>query len=224
MRTRTTRLARTLVARTIAAATALALSATVVHAQVAAPLAPRYRFAVAAGINLANMTELDDSDMRAGFVVGGQVVIPMGTAFAFQPEIYYAQKGAKGSMVDEGSGEQVDITLKNDYIEIPLLARLSIVNQGGGVQPFLLVGPSIGINMSCEIEGESQGVEVSVDCDELVEAESVDLGAMLGGGLDFPMGTRSFSVGARYTFGFNEVFQDSDSKNRVITLLAGITF
>ena len=205
---------------------ALALAAADVHAQSAAPVAPRYRFGLMVGLNLADMTETEDADMRMGFLVGGSLMIPVGTgAFAFQPEVLYSQKGVKGTTVDEGSGQEVDITLKHDYVEIPLLLRLSVVPSGGaGVRPFLLVGPSVGISAKCEIEGESGGTSVGIDCDNIFEVATMDLGGLLGGGIEFPFGTRALSVGARYTFGFSEVFEDTDTKNRVIGIVAGLTF
>lgn len=201
-----------------------AVTATEARAQVAAPAAPRYRFGLAAGFNLASMTETEDSELKPGFVVGGQLIMPISPVFAIQAELNYSQKGVKGSTVDEESGQKVDVALRHDYIEVPVLARLDIVRPGGGVQPFLLAGPALGVSVKCELEGESQGVSVTIDCDQLLEPSSVDFGAMFGGGLEIPMGARAFTLGARYTLGFGEVFEDGDTQNRVITFLAGIRF
>ena len=215
MRTRTT--------HALAVAALLAAASSELGAQTAAPVAPRFRFGITAGLNFADMSEIEDSDMRMGFVLGGHLVMPFGPTFAFQPEVLYSQKGAKGSTVDEESGEEVDIELKHDYLEIPLLLRMSIPTSGS-VRPYLLLGPSIGLSMSCEIDGESGGVSVGIDCDELLEPSSVDLGGALGGGIEFPVGTRAMSLGVRYTAGFSEVFEEDESKNRVLAILAGFTF
>jgi hypothetical protein len=214
---------RTTHALAVAALLAVAASSDL-GAQAAAPVAPRFRFGITAGLNFANMSELDDSDMRTGFIIGGHLVMPFGPTFAFQPEVLYSQKGAKGTTVDEESGEEIDIELKHDYVEIPLLLRMTIVPASGGVRPYLLLGPSIGLSMSCEIEGEANGVSVGIDCDELVEPSSVDVGAALGGGIEFPVGTRAMSLGVRYTLGLSEVFEEDESKNRVLAILAGFTF
>jgi hypothetical protein len=213
---------RTTHALAVAAFVAVA-AASDLGAQTAVPAAARFRFGITAGLNFANMSEIDDSDMRTGFVIGGHLVMPLGPTFAFQPEVLYSQKGAKGTTVDEESGEEVDIELKHDYLEIPLLLRMTVPTSGG-VRPYLLLGPSIGLSMSCEIEGEANGVSVGIDCDELVEPSSVDVGAALGGGIEFPVGTGAMSLGVRYTLGLSEVFEEDESKNRVLAILAGFTF
>lgn len=204
--------------RLVPVAAVAVLFAAPASAQSAAPLMPKYRFGIAAGANLANMTESDDADSRKGLIVGGLMNVRLNNAFSFQPEVYYSQKGLSAS--DEG----VDITLKNDYVEIPLLARWS-APMTGSFRPFLLAGPSVGVNLSCEVEGEQDGESQSVDCEEFGgEVNTLDLGGLLGGGVEIPVGTRAMSLGARYTFGMSEVIKDSESKNRALTFLVGFSF
>ena len=204
--------------RLVPVAAVAVLFAAPASAQSAAPIMPKYRFGISAGANLASMTESEDTDSRKGLIIGGHMSVRLNNAFSFQPELYYSQKGLSAS--DAGT----DITLKNDYIEIPLLARWSAPTSGS-VRPFLLAGPSVGVNMSCEVEGEQDGQSATVDCEEFGgEVNTLDLGGLLGGGLEFPVGTRAMSVGARYTFGMSEVIKDSDSKNRALTFLVGFSF
>src|SRR5215207_1330104 len=117
-------------------AAAAVLFAAPASAQSAAPIMPKYRFGISAGANLASMTEADDTDSRTGLLIGGHVNVRLNNAFSFQPELYYSQKGLKAS--DSG----VDVTLKNDYVEIPLLARWS-APMSGSIRPFVLAGPSV---------------------------------------------------------------------------------
>jgi hypothetical protein len=208
----------TLVKSTLLAA-AVALG--VAEASAQAPLVPRYRFGVSAGANIADMTETTGADTRTGAIIGGVLRVRLNAQFAFQPELYYSQKGVTGEFDDEGT--TIDVELKNDYLEMPLLARWSPLTTGN-IRPFALGGPSLAVSLSCEAEGASDGVSASVDCDEFADLNTFDLGALVGGGFEFPVGTRAMSVGARYTFGFNEVFDGTDSKNRALTFLVGFTF
>ena len=204
--------------RLVPVAAVAVLFAAPVSAQSASPIMPKYRFGIAAGANLASMTESDGTDSRTGLLLGANVQVRLNNAFSFQPELYYSQKGLSAS---EGG---TDITLKNDYIEIPLLARWS-APMSGSIRPFALVGPSVGINMSCKLEGEQDGQSESVDCEDFGgEVNTLDLGGLLGGGIEFPVGTRAMSIGARYTFGMNEAIKDSDSKNRALSFLVGFSF
>lgn len=202
-------LAGTLVAGVVFASTAAAQGA---------PLVPRYRFGINAGANVADMTETESADARTGLLIGGQVTIRITEQFAFQPELYYSQKGIK-SDIDAGEVGSVEMKMKNDYLEVPLLARYTFT-QSPKVHPFLLAGPSLGFSTSCKFEADGE----SIDCDDDVDLNTFDLGGIAGAGLEFPVGRNAISIGARYDFGFNEVIKDSDSKNRTISFLVGFVF
>lgn len=188
--------------------------------------AGRTSFGVLAGVNVASFGGSDGDDLedsRTGFLVGGFAVVRLSPVFAFQPEVLYAQKGAGGSFTEEGSTASVEFQLS--YLEVPLLLRLDVPG-GTAARPFLLVGPSVALNVGCEVEASFDGVTGSADCDEedAAEPQSVDFGGLVGGGLEFPLGTRSLSVGVRYTYGFSDVFDGADVQNRTLGIVAGLRF
>ena len=184
---------------------------------------PAYRFGLMAGANISDMTKTTGADTRTGFLGGVTLNARFTRNFSLQPELYYSQKGVKGTFVDEASGENVDVTLKNDYVELPVLAKWTLVPEGT-VQPFVLGGPAFAASASCKAEGSSRGVSASIDCDKLASHNTFDMGGLLGGGVAIPVGKNAMTLGARYTFGFNKVFDESKSKNRTWSLMLGFVF
>ena len=207
----------------------LALStagAAAAQSTVDAPAARGTSFGVLAGVNLASFGGEDGDDLddgRTGFLVGGFAVVRLSPVLAFQPEVLYAQKGAGGSISDGGGVESLEFQLS--YLEAPLLLRVDVPG-GGAVRPFLLAGPSIAINVGCEVEATFEGMTASVDCDEAdaAEPETFDVGGLIGGGLEFPLGTRSLGLGVRYTFGFTDVLDGADAQNRTLGIVASLRF
>jgi hypothetical protein len=96
-------------------------------------------FGVKAGFNFADLSIKDSTDSlqpnnRTGLVAGVFFIIPGGPVFAFQPEVLVSMQGAKFSdLGDRG-------TVKIDYVQVPLLARIKPSASPVG----LVVGPAIG--------------------------------------------------------------------------------
>jgi len=200
----------------IAVGTAAALSTQAV-AQGASEVGPA-RLGLLGGVNLAKVggdNEMEDVKNRMGVLLGATFVKPMTANFSLELDALYSMKGFKQS---EG-GE--DATFKVNYLEIPILARIEL-GKAGAASPHLYAGPAIGLRIGCEAEF----MGVSVKCDEFDDEEeikSLDFGAMLGGGVDVPMGNNTFTVGVRYTLGLAKISEESDAKNRAIGLYAGFS-
>jgi len=177
------------------------------------------------GLSLATVggSDLDDLDpsYRKGFGLGAFLELPVGEVLSIQPEFLYLQKGMQES--EQG----VDVTFAIDYVEIPVLLRINVPVEGN-IAPYFLVGPAVAFKAGCEIRGEDQGVEVTVDCDEAeVEIKSMDLGGVVGVGLSFGAGPGNFHVGARYNYGLtilDDSGEDDDVKSRAFSFLAGYSF
>lgn len=176
---------------------------------------------VKGGINIADVDvegdEEFESDTRTGIVGGVFAQLGLGDVFAIRPEGLYSQKGFSQT---EGTEE---LTLKADYIEVPVLLAARLTQ--GSVRPVLFAGPVIGFEASCKIE--SSAVEESVDCaDAEVETESTDFGATFGAGVELDAGGVVVLFDGRYTLGLSDVdATDSDeAKNRAWSFMAGIGF
>ena len=180
----------------------------------ASPAAAQAAFGVRVGANFANLSfdpdDEEDTSTRTGLNVGGFASIPFNARFAFQPEVLYSQQGSKAS--EDG----FDATLKLDYVNVPLLAK---INLSSGRNPVsLLVGPQIGFRTGAKIE--SEGVELDIE----EQTESTDWGLVVG--MSATVG--HFVLDGRYTWGLSDVNADPEDpqkvKNRVFTISVGVVF
>jgi hypothetical protein len=119
--------------------------------------------------------------------------------FSIRPELLYEQKG------NQISGKNTSVEL--DYIEIPLLARLSIGLPV--INPAILLGPSFGWNTLAQAGGTN-----------LLGINSSDIGLMAG--LEFDLG--KILLSGRYELGLENVQNGTNAQNGTFTVLAGYEF
>lgn len=174
-------------------------------------------FGIKAGMNISNMN-VESMQSRIGFCGGGFATVGVGDMVVIQPEAMYTQKGAKW----ESWYEPEIITLKLDYINIPLLFKF-MVPVKGAVKPNLFVGPYLGINVNATHRIDRiYGTSEERDYDEFYE--DTDFGMVLGGGVDFLLKKGKFVLDGRYSIGLITVQEGSDLKNRVFSFTLGYLF
>jgi len=193
----------------------------------------RIRIGLKAGVNFAKFNiEKDIGEniedfaggkpkVKTGICVGGFVTYRINNIFAVQPEVLLTMKGSKLEFDSDGTTDKDTWTL--NYLEIPVLAKLSIPVWSN--RPHLFLGPALAIKLSAKREYEGGGEE---DFSEHVE--SADFGLILGGGLDFELGRGRLSFDTRFTVGSTRIFkseysgEELDKKNGVGSLMLGYTF
>ncbi len=167
-----------------------------------------------AGLTMSKFTGSDadaigvNSAYHMGFAFGAYTSYKISPSLAFQPEAYYAMKGAKY----EGGGDTLEF--KFSYLQIPLLLMM----QPGGGKGFFYAGPDVGIKLGAKVKAESGGVTLETDVDNV---KSLDLGLTLGAGMNFS----KYSLEARYTMGlssFDDSVNPDDLKNSGFTILLGM--
>lgn len=201
------------------------------------------RIGLKGGLNLANV-EGDDAGAwgsRQGIVAGIFASLKLPAGLSLQPELLYAQKGAKGTL--HGDSVTVTATLKTVYIEIPVLLKYALSSKGP-VSPCLFVGPAFAFSKSSktELEVSVLGLPLSGDVNNYNE-KSADLGFVLGGSLDFSAGRSLLTLDVRYTLGTSTMWDKvklpvpddqlayidasggpANMKNAVFSLTAGLMF
>lgn len=204
----------------------LAVAATApVHAQ--GMTVPKPTFGVLAGIDFATLggSDVQDAGSRTGLTIGGYATFHIDRRWGIEPELLFSQKGA----TETSGGDK--LTLKMNYIEIPVLARFDLPTTGQ-VHPFFLAGPTLSFQTTCDAEESSGSSSVSASCDDINQAspgsfskKTFDLGTTFGAGVVFPAGKKmNLSVGLRYTLGLIDTFDNADAKNRTWALVAGLAF
>jgi len=163
------------------------------------------RLGVKAGVNLTSFTgdDADGFESLVGFAFGGFISHSLSENIAIQPEVLFSMKGAKT--------EIGDIDLKYNYIEIPVLLKYTLPTDGL-LKPMFFAGPSFGILMSAEADGE----------DFKDDSKSTDLSIVVGAGLQI----EALSFDIRYTMGMTEL-DDTETlciKHSNFSLMVGFAF
>jgi hypothetical protein len=173
------------------------------------------------GLNMSTVTgdaDGGDKKMRLGFDLGLTTQRAVNDMWSFNGEAHWTMKGVK---VEDGGDE---VTLKLNYLEVPLIFRG--MSSSGDMRPFIELGASPALKLSCDAEGKSGGVTVTVECDDVVELRGFDLGLVGGVGIQWMAMGRPWTLGARYTMGMMKIAEDDsdDSKNANIQFLLGFRF
>lgn len=164
--------------------------------------------------------EGEDYDRRIAIAVDGFVVLPITRRMAVQLEALFSPKGAKlhDDLLD------VTSTLLLDYLEFPVLARIS------GPKPrslHVFAGPyaAIRVGATRQISSQGPGFTAGERTKMGDEVERFDTGLIAGGG--FHMGEHMV-IDARYSWGLRTVNTDTTEgvrfKHRVLTIMMGMHF
>ena len=200
-------------------ATGLMLAATAANAQ-RRSLALHPTFGIQGGANFAQLggEGVANTSNRTGFNGGVYLGLPATSSLEVRLELLYSQEGTKSS---SGTG-----TLKMDYLRLPVLFRYAFPTKSGA-RPFFAVGPSLGVQIKCNVEGSDGGVTASASCDDVVgdqNKKTFDLSGKVEGGVDFKSSQRTFSLGGAYSYGFTDTFDTGSAgahpKNRVWSIFA----
>ena len=199
-----------------------ALLALIVTATFTAPLVAQVPgLGVKGGINLASQDTSGDAagddglKTSAGLVAGVFMTLPIASWLEFQPEVLYSVKGARVSE----SGFSGSLLI--DYLEVPLLARIS--RRGSGRTGFYAAGGAYAaLKLRARTRITFGGSTEEMDIGE--DVETADFGLSIGGGLE--LGSLVFD--GRYSHGLKDIDKDrSDAVkvlNRAIAITAGFRF
>lgn len=174
------------------------------------------KFGPKAGVNFANISGLDNSEMKTGFHVGAVAEIKFNEKFSIQPELLYSAEGAKftGSYPIVGN---VEAKLNYDYINIPILAKYYIVD-GFSVE----AGPQVGFLVKAEDKLSNASTELTNDVKNNLSSTTFGLG--FGVAYDLPMG---LFVNGRYNLGLSDIVKNNNNsaqKSNVIQVGLGYKF
>lgn len=163
------------------------------------------------GINGANITDADNSDSRIGLVLGGEFEYRVSPIFSLSAGALYSMQGCKGTAEDD-DGNTGDVSLKLDYINVPILANVYVVKGLAiklGIQP--------GFNVRHKATASVSGVNVTTN---LPGIKSVDFSIPIGVSYEF----NRFVIDGRYNFGVTKLIDGADSKHSVFQFTFGYKF
>lgn len=180
-------------------------------------------FGIVGGASLSKFTNNHVSDIKnnTGFLAGAFVRIGA-LGFAVQPGVFYVTKGAKFEDVGQGSG-----TTKLDYIEIPVVIRISLP-----MHLYAGAGLAIGFKLGCKVSLETTESSSSSDCADATDVtagpKSTEYSGIAEAGFNFG----KFSLGGRADVGISNAEEAINSgsasnanfRTQTISIVAAIRF
>ncbi|MGQ9672055.1 MAG: porin family protein [Candidatus Aminicenantales bacterium] len=147
-----------------------------------------------------------------GFLIGALAEIRLADSLSFQPELIYFQKGGQYNVKVPVPIPDVSINVSDvrrlNYIEIPLLLQLTIPLRSS-FRPTLLVGPSLGINLTANLKSKIRikvpGFQFFLDEKKDIrrEANDQEWSFIIGGGFNLRLPKGKLVLDQRFSFGIN---------------------
>jgi hypothetical protein len=179
-----------------------------------------------------------DPGRRTGVAAGAYLLYAVSPKFGLESELWYITKGAKysgsGLVGLAGTDLVVDSdwtsTAKINYIESPILLRFAPAARGsylvGGAALAINLGGKLTTEVSLDRTSYPPGATWSTD-ENLKGLPSVEIGAIVGAGLQIPAGSSKISLEGRYNVGFSSIdfsSESTDVKSGTFVISAGIGF
>lgn len=163
------------------------------------------------GLNVANVSDGDGTDNRIGLALGAEFEYRLTPVFSLSAGALYSMQGCKGT-AEDGDGNTGDVSLKLDYINVPILANVYVVKGLAiklGIQP--------GFNVRHKATATVSGVNVTTN---LPGVKSVDFSIPIGVSYEF----NRFVIDGRYNLGVTKLIDGADSKHSVFQFTFGYKF
>jgi len=167
-------------------------------------------FGLIGGVDFSTLagSDVSNTSSRTGFMGGAFLGVMVGRSVEVEPEVLYSMKGS--------SFTDTDTTIALDYIEVPILVKLHLQEEGG---MYLLAGPAADFHVSCKAIAA-----VSIDCSDLGLSPNMTFGGIIG--LGYTRG--HLGIEGRYDFDFSDAlaldqFTNLDAKNRVWAILVRLS-
>ncbi|BAO56668.1 porin family protein [Nonlabens marinus] len=141
-------------------------------------------YGIRLGLNYSNLETdyFSDSDSRIAPEVLFFAEIPLGNTFSLVPELGFSALGAKEDSFEAADGDYIDF--KTNWLTAGFLAQFHLTDL-----LYLNAGPKFALNVSDNDDGDYYASDL--------------LGV---GGVGFQL-TNSFSIDARYGYGFTNIFE-----------------
>lgn len=156
------------------------------------------------------------TDPRTSYALGALLNYKQNRWFSFQMECLYTIKGYRLNDVQVDTGgitvgtSDVDIIL--GYAEFPVLVKITPPVKGK-FRPYLLGGGFMAISISDKQRLSYETVAVDFG---LENAETVDMGAVIGAGIDIKAGRGWVSFETRFDSSFLPAIKDQDQKSQAL--------
>lgn len=161
------------------------------------------------GLSVANVTDVDNTDARVGFVGGVEGEYQATDLLSVSAGLLYSQQGYKKNLPFAGKS-----TAKLDYINIPIMANVYVVK---GLAVKLGVQPGFNVNGKLKTVINAGGqFQASKD----VDVKTFDFSIPVGLSYEY----QNVVFDARYNWGLTKLQSNFDAKNSVFQVTLGYKF
>lgn len=170
------------------------------------------------GLNIANITDIDDADPRLGLVAGAELEYQITDMVSLSAGALYSMQGCKqqnGASI-LGFNTNSKYTMKTDYLNIPIMANVYITD---GLAVKLGLQPGLNLSAKYKYDGSVAGYHGSSEGD-IDDVKSFDLALPIGVSYEI----NNFVIDGRYNFGLSKVFETGDNKHSVFQITLGYKF
>ena len=169
------------------------------------------------GLNIANLSDLDNTDPRLGVVVGAELEYQFTDLLSLSAGALYSMQGCKSDNGISLFGIDVNTktTTKTDYLNIPILLNVYVTK---GLAVKLGLQPGMNLSAKSKYEGSVAGYGGESEGD--IDVQSFDLSLPIGVSYEIS----NFVIDGRYNFGLSKVFENADPKHSVFQITLGYKF
>lgn len=168
------------------------------------------------GMNFSNLygSDVGETSSLLGVSGGAYFSYKLSDGLEIQPEVYYTRKGAKEKGITDTETFDYDFAL--DYIEVPLLLKISFPIEKLLIRPIVFAGPAISFNTNAKISRVINGYTYDVSYDYI---KSTEISLILGAGISIPSKHYDWGFDLRYVIGLTKIDDSGENlnaKNNVI--------
>ena len=170
-------------------------------------------FGIKGGMNFSDArgADKDDASTKTGFIAGAYGTVRIHRLFVVQLEALYTRKGFDNFNVEQGFYSIYDAILTLDYVEVPLLLKLSVPT-AGTLLPNFYVGPALAFSARSKLQVQEPRDEFGNPLPawnaDIVNVKNTYFELVLGTGaeVEYPGWKVLFDV--RYTWGLSHFTND----------------
>jgi hypothetical protein len=170
------------------------------------------------GINLSSISDDPDYDASVdqsshfGFIFGAAAELGIVSPIFLEIQLLYITKGEDLAGQDQ-QGQQAEQILTANYLEIPILVKAKF--PAGPVNPYVFLGPNIGLLLSANSEFTAGGQTQDTDIKD--NLSSIDFALDFGAGVGIPIApVVSLTFDVRYSLGLTDITEAQQQQQQQV--------
>ena len=180
------------------------------------------------GYSRASFRDLGTVELGQGAAngaIGGMGLrVPLGGPIGLRTELLLARRGGTFDLpLSETETGEFDVDLV--YLEVPLQLQFQSYKVSPFARPFGFAGLVPAFRLGCDAEIRADAGVARDDCSTAEDQSPMrwlDLGGVVGAGVEFRRGRQLWQAQVRYQRSFNSLFEDFELVNQSFAIVVGV--